>query len=235
MYVGNLDAQITEDMLYSFFAGCGTITSVKIMRHIVTRKSRGFGFVNFARKSDADYAQANFDGRKIIANKLKVCLKEKFNAIDKSANVVVSNLPSDVSVDELEKLCKEYGAVFSVKVLDGEDATNGSKRAFVLFENLQAAQACIEGLNGKSYRDTILVVESSVKNNIIYVRGQVVDNIQGSLSKALSKWGNIDVSNVEVSEDGNTYTASVKFTDEQTARAFELDYKNNKQECKLTR
>ena len=235
VFVGNLDEQVTDEMLYNFFASCGVITSVKIMMHIVTRKSRGFGFVNFARREDALFAQEKLDGKKIINNRVKVYLKDKFKSLDKHANIVVSNLPVDVTDDELKKLCQDFGPVFSVKVLEGEDPANGSKRALVLFENLQAAQTCIEGLNGLTHRGSKLLVEASVKKDVLYVKGPYNTDIKEDLAKLLATWGAIEIGIVDKIDDGRTFMTTLKFQDELTARSFLQEYRTRKEECKLTR
>lgn len=235
VYVGNLDEQVTEEMLYNFFASCGMITSVKIMRHIVTHKSRGFGFVNFARREDALYAKDKFNGKKIITNKLNVYLKDKFKSLDKQANIVVSNLAVDITEEELKKLCQDFGPVFSVKVLEGEDPANGSKRALVLFENLQAAQTCIEGLNGFTHRGSKLLVEASVKKDVMYIKGPFNTDIKEDLTTLLASWGSIEVGNVEKIDDGRTYLTTLKFQDELTAKSFLQEYRSRKEDCKLIR
>ena len=235
VYVGNLDEQINEEMLYNFFAGCGPITSVKIMRHIVTRKSRGFGFVNFAHKKDALYAEEKLDGRKIINNHLRIYLKDKFKSIDKHANVIVSNLPADITEKELREICEGFGPVFSVKILDGEDPDNNTKRAFVLFENLQAAQTCIEGMNGMNHRNCKLQVENSVKNDVLYIRGPYNTDIKEDLGKLLSRWNVIDIGNIDKVDEGKMYMTTIKFQDEPTARNFFKEFITYKDDCEFIR
>jgi len=233
VYVGNIDEQVTEAMLYNFFAGCGVITSVKIMRHIVTRKSRGFGFVNFARKDEALYAEEKLDGKKLINNHIRVYLKDKFKNMDKHANIIVSNLPLDITDSELKNLCEDFGHVFSVKILDGEDEVNHSKKAFVLFDNLQSAHTCIEGLNNTHYRNCKLHVESSVKKDVLYIKGPYNTDIKEDLSKFLKGWGAVEIDEIEKIEEGKMFMTTVRFQDEVSARAFNQEFKMHKDDCKL--
>lgn len=235
VYVGNLDEQVSEQMLYNFFAPYGIITSVKVMRHIVTRKSRGFGFVNFAKKEDALLAEENLNGKKIIQNVLRVYLKDKFKRMDKHANIIISNLPSQINETELMDLCKDFGSVFSLKILEGEDPENGSKRAFVLFENLQAAQTCIEGLNGMSYRGNKLHVEASVKRDVLYMKGPYNTDIKEDLAKILNSWGLIEIEDIEKIDEGRMYMTTARFKDELSARSFLQEFKTRREDCKFTR
>ena len=47
LYVGDLEEQITEEMLYNYFSKFGNIYSVRVMRDIHYKKSRGFAFITF--------------------------------------------------------------------------------------------------------------------------------------------------------------------------------------------
>lgn len=47
LYVGNLDSNVTEELLFSYFSKYGLIYSLKIPKDRQTKISRGFGFVNF--------------------------------------------------------------------------------------------------------------------------------------------------------------------------------------------
>jgi RNA recognition motif-containing protein len=47
LYIGDLDEQIDDNMLYVIFSKFGQITSLKISRDYVTKRSKGFAFVAF--------------------------------------------------------------------------------------------------------------------------------------------------------------------------------------------
>ena len=47
LYVGDLEEHITEEMLYNYFLKFGVIYSVRVMRDIHYKKSRGFAFITF--------------------------------------------------------------------------------------------------------------------------------------------------------------------------------------------
>lgn len=57
LYVGNLDKELNEQILYNTFSAYGPLYSVKIMKHMLTKESRGFGFVNFLHADDAQKAR----------------------------------------------------------------------------------------------------------------------------------------------------------------------------------
>ena len=47
LYIGDLEEQITEELLYPYFSKFGPIYSLKVMRDRYLRKSRGFGFLSY--------------------------------------------------------------------------------------------------------------------------------------------------------------------------------------------
>lgn len=124
MYVSNLDDEINEQLLYNYFSPFGYIVHIKIMRHLITRKSRGFGFVTFKNRVSAEKALKEMNGFVILKNKLKVFSKDKYKTIDKNANVFFSNLPKQMTEEELEEMVNEIGNTFSIKFLQSEEDTN---------------------------------------------------------------------------------------------------------------
>ncbi len=72
LYVGNIDYTATESELASYFARYGQVEFVNIPVNRYTGKARGFGFVTFVSKEDAERAMAlhgtEFKGRQIQVN-----------------------------------------------------------------------------------------------------------------------------------------------------------------------
>ena len=72
LYVGNIDYAATESELATYFAQFGQVEFVNIPVNRYTGKARGFGFVSFVSKEDAERAMSlhgsEFKGRQIQVN-----------------------------------------------------------------------------------------------------------------------------------------------------------------------
>jgi cold-inducible RNA-binding protein len=72
LFVGGLSWDTTDDGLRQAFASYGEITEAKVITHRDTGRSRGFGFVTFARDEDAKTAISKVDGTSLDGKTIKV-------------------------------------------------------------------------------------------------------------------------------------------------------------------
>ena len=72
LYVGNLSFGTSENDLQELFSQAGTVESVSIVTDRDTGRSRGFGFVEMASKSEGETAISQFNGRELDGRSLTV-------------------------------------------------------------------------------------------------------------------------------------------------------------------
>lgn len=72
LYVGNLPYSATEQALTEKFAEHGTVDSMKLITDRATGQSKGFGFVEMSRDSEAEAAMAALDGADYDGRPMKV-------------------------------------------------------------------------------------------------------------------------------------------------------------------
>jgi RNA recognition motif-containing protein len=72
IYVGNIADRVTEDQLRELFEEVGQVTSCTIIRDSITRKSKGFGFIEMPDASEARAAINGLNGKELFGRKLDV-------------------------------------------------------------------------------------------------------------------------------------------------------------------
>jgi len=72
LFVGGLSWDTTDDGLRQAFASYGEITEAKVITQRDTGRSRGFGFVTFAKDDDAKTAISKMDGTSLDGKTIKV-------------------------------------------------------------------------------------------------------------------------------------------------------------------
>ena len=74
LYVGNLSYDMTDETLSQLFSEHGEVTEASIIMDKMSNRSKGFGFVTFAKDEDADKAVKELDGKEIKGRNIKVNL-----------------------------------------------------------------------------------------------------------------------------------------------------------------
>ena len=72
LYVGNIAFGTTEEGLSQIFGEAGQVTSVKIITHRDTGRSKGFGFVEMSTDAEATAAIEKFNGVQVDGRALNV-------------------------------------------------------------------------------------------------------------------------------------------------------------------
>jgi len=72
LYIGNLPFSVTLDRLKELFSPYGQIEDAIVIANKFTGRSRGFGFVTFAKDGDAEKALAEMNNKNVEGRELKV-------------------------------------------------------------------------------------------------------------------------------------------------------------------
>jgi ELAV/HuD family splicing factor len=76
LFVYHLPLEATESTLFQLFGNYGVVTSAKVMRDLLTNRSKGFGFVNLMTEQQAQAAINGLNGFQLGSKYLKVAFKK---------------------------------------------------------------------------------------------------------------------------------------------------------------
>lgn len=111
LYFGNVSFEKTKEEMEKFFAQCGTVTDMYLVKDKFTGRFQGFGFVTFSDSEGKDAALA-LNGTDYEGRPLKVNSESRAN--DKTKNkqrLFIRNIPTDKTEDEVKEAFAEYGTV----------------------------------------------------------------------------------------------------------------------------
>lgn len=72
VFVGDLSNEVNDEILLQAFSAFGSISEARVMWDMKTGRSRGYGFVAFRERNDAEKALANMDGEWLGSRAIRV-------------------------------------------------------------------------------------------------------------------------------------------------------------------
>eukprot|EP00049_Salpingoeca_infusionum_P017193 m.352084 g.352084 ORF g.352084 m.352084 type:complete len:588 (+) comp16433_c0_seq1:279-2042(+) len=168
LYVGNLPPNATEATLYEHFKEFGTVISIFVCRHNITRHSLGYAYVNFQSHDDAAKAKKERNLEPLDANDpdrlLTIMWSERDPAKRRNpvGNVFIKGLAPTITQKELyEALRDSIGALSSVKLALDEEGKSKCY-GYAQFENPDHAKKCIEELNGAEIEGSTVTISEFI-------------------------------------------------------------------------
>lgn len=77
LYVDNISMATTEHDLRELFTQVGEVTSLNIVRDILSGRPKGYGYLTMSAQSEADAAVSRFNAHAFDGHKLKVSLVKR--------------------------------------------------------------------------------------------------------------------------------------------------------------
>lgn len=143
LYIRGLQEDCTDEKLYEMCSPYGKIVSTKAILDKLTKKCRGYGFVDFDTRESA---LAAISGLSESDNRIHAQMAKQQE--QDPTNLYIANLPPDFDEDKLSELLQVHGPVISSRVLRNLD---GSSRG-VGFCRMTTSESCasiIAAFHGK--------------------------------------------------------------------------------------
>ncbi|KFM24027.1 Splicing factor 3B subunit 4 [Auxenochlorella protothecoides] len=167
VYVGNVDPQVTEELLWELFVQAGPVVNVYMPKDRVTNLHQSYGFVEFRSEEDADYSIKILNMTKLYGKPIRVnkASQDKF-AYDVGANLFIGNLDPDVDEKLLHDTFGAFGVVVGApKVMRDPDTGLSKGFGFVSFDDFESSDAAIEAMDGQFLMNRTISVGYAFKKD----------------------------------------------------------------------
>lgn len=216
LYVGDLNNDVTEALLFEIFNAVGPVASVRVCRDTATRRSLGYAYVNFHRVDDAERALDTMNFKNIRNRPCRIMWSHRDPSLRRSGvgNIFVKNLAKTIDNKSLYDTFSMFGNILSCKV-----AQNAKKEslgyAFVHYESDEAAQNAIQRVDGKviaGEKVSVAPFKSKSERNEggkatftnLYIKNLPDEFKQEDLEKMFAKFGKITSSTLQVDDEGKS-------------------------------
>ncbi|CDW60956.1 Heterogeneous nuclear ribonucleoprotein A1 [Trichuris trichiura] len=151
LFIGNLSPTTTTEILLKFYSHYGKVIECKILRHAVTKESRGFGFVTFSNAEMVDAAmnaRPHFVGGRMVDPRRalpKEVLDETSGPIATN-RIFVRGISHQHNPETLEEYFSRFGNVTEVTIM--VDPATGKRRGYavVCFDDYDPVDRAIKVL-----------------------------------------------------------------------------------------
>jgi len=161
VFVGDLSPEIDNKMLREAFAPFGHISDVKVIRDLQTLKSKGYGFVSYVDREDAERAIEEMNGQWLGRRAIRtnwatrkpgnLTLDEIMaQASPTNTTVYVGGVGGNTNDDDLRQVFIKYGHVIEVRVFRQQGY------AFVRYESKEAAGQAIYNVNNTEINGSLV-------------------------------------------------------------------------------
>ncbi|CAH2076921.1 unnamed protein product [Thlaspi arvense] len=135
LYVGDLDFNVTDSQLFDAFSQMGQVVSVRVCRDLATRRSLGYGYVNFTNPQDGYVGNVESFGCLCISNVVDAFCSDFYALINLMILYVVLSVAAARAIQELNYI-PLYGKPIRVLYSHRDPSVRRSGAGNIFIKNL---------------------------------------------------------------------------------------------------
>lgn len=193
LYVGNLDPQVSEPLLYELFIQVGPVKQLNLPKDRVLRLHQGYGFVEFKGSDDADYALDILRGVRLFGRTLKMkkidpqgtaaAAPEAKSAYSVGARLFVNGLHPLIDEKYLRDTFSAFGNLLANPTVARDDDGKCKGHGIVEYCDFESSDRAIEKMNGTLFMNKHITVAYAFKEGLEHKRVQHGDDAERTLAK----------------------------------------------------
>jgi len=150
LYIGDLAPDTNEGLLFEIFNAVGPVSSIRVCRDAVTRRSLGYGYINYHALADAERALDTMNFTEIKGRACRIMWSQRDPSLRRSnvGNIFVKNLHESIDNKQLYDTFSLFGNILSCKVVCDPETGDSKGYGYIHYETAEAANAAIEKLDG---------------------------------------------------------------------------------------
>ncbi|XP_061396795.1 nucleolysin TIAR [Musca vetustissima] len=151
LYVGNLDASVSEDLLIALFSQMGTVKSCKIIRE---PGNDPYAFIEYTTYQAATTALTAMNKRLFLDKEIKVNWatspgNQPKTDISSHHHIFVGDLSPEIETETLREAFAPFGEISNCRIVRDPQTMKSRGYAFVSFVKKAEAENAIQAMNGQ--------------------------------------------------------------------------------------
>lgn len=196
LYVGNLDPQVDELLLYELFIQFGPVKLLNLPKDRVLRQHQGYGFVEYKAVSDAAYALEILRGVRLYSRTLKLKKTDPTPPngaasignearMSVGARLFINHLSPLVDEQYLRDTFSKFGQLIEKPWIVRDDAGVSRGYGFLEYDNFESSDLVIARMNGAILMNHQVSVEYAYKDGNSKARhGDAAERLLAEKAKA---------------------------------------------------
>lgn len=210
LYVSGLPKESFFDLdFFKFFNYRGyKVKNAKIVIDSKTNKSRGYGYLQFVKKEEAERCLNEMNNAKINGQAIRIIFSTAEPKYNENANLLVKNIDKEATQQEIFNLFKPYGYIVSAKLETYPDSKESRGFAYIQYEDEAHAEVALNAINNFEFKGKKLevskhnkkdkkkpenpVAPTAVKRNNLFVKNLPEGTDDVKLKELFAEFGSIE-------------------------------------------